>query len=420
MESTQNITINNREEQQRALFEFLQDGQKNNSPYYTLKATRKRAVLTGKLFKKAYEKESFIVWRNSFVPTEIFYALGITPFCAEGNCSMFANSSLSTKPLNIAEDNYYSRDTCSFLRCLIGTAILDCMPTPDYLVATTHYCDGAAKVFYNLSQKYNKPFYLIDIPYNYDKKEAVDYVAFQLEELVGKIEDYLNIKMDFNKLSECIQFSNEAREYFIKVHELRKNIPSPMLGGEAIDYVAMLSHAWGTKEAVEIYKSLYEELLIRVKDKIGAIPLEKYRILWRNLRPYYNNILSYLELQKNAVIVCEEVNYIHWEEMDIKDPYKGIARKLLSNPPMGAVQHWLDFTFNSLKEYKIDGIIEFAHWGCRHLNNSSQILKHNLSGTNIPFLIIDGDCLDSRNWSSGQIKTRIDAFIEILKDKKYR
>lgn len=422
MESNQTIINNERETQQKLLYEFLQNTQKGSSPYYTLRASRKRAVLTGKLFKKAYGKESLVVWRNSFVPSEIFYALDIIPFCAEGNCSMFANSGLASNPLNIAEENFYSRDTCSFLRCLVGTSSINCMPTPDLLVATSHYCDGAAKVFYNLSKKYNKPFFLIDMPYDYNNNKALDYLTFQIEDLVKNIENKFCLKMDYNKLSETIELSNEAREYFLKVCELRKNIPAPMLGGEAIDYVIMLSHTWGTKEIVEVYKLLYEELYTRVMNKTGALPQEKYRILWRNLRPYYDTgVMSYLEFEKEAVVAFEEVNYIHWDEMDPKDPYRSIAKKLISNPPLGPFHRWLDATSSFIKEYKIDGIIEFVHWGCRHLNNTSQIVKRVLikNKMNIPFLIIDSDCLDNRNWSSGQIKTRVDAFIEILKNRKY-
>ena len=192
-----------------------------------------------------------------------------------------------------------------------------------------------------------------------------------------------------------------------------------MLGGEALDYVNILTHTWGTKELVDIYKLLCEELLLRVKNHTGALKNEQHRILWRNLRPYYNNdILSYLEFEKQAVVAWEEVNYMHWDKLDPQKPYRSLARKLFSNPPVGPIQHWLDFTFRAIEEYRIDGIVEFAHWGCRHLNSSSQILKKNLEGKNIPFLIIDSDGVDSRNWSSGQIKTRIDAFIEILNTRK--
>ncbi|MFC1485245.1 2-hydroxyacyl-CoA dehydratase subunit D [bacterium] len=412
---------NNREMQFENLRKFLKQGKSQKSPYYTLKATSKRAKLLGKLLRRAYKPDSIVAWRNSFVPSEIFHALDIVPFFVEGFSSMLSGSGLSAPLLNKCEKENYSTDTCSFLRCGIGAAVEDILPSPNFVIATSHYCDGAPIALYNLSKKYNADFYLIDVPYDYNSPEAVDYVAEQLKDLTMKLAVKLGKSLDVeDRLKEVIGFSNKAREYFVKINELRKHRPCPMLGGEAIDYVALLSPTWGSKEVVEIYELLYEELKERVEKKIGALKEEKYRILWRNLRPYYNDrVLNYLENECKAVIVFEEVNEVVWGNLDIKNPFHSLASKLLANSALGEMKHRLDLTIlNPLEEYEIDGVIGFAHWGCRHLNGNDQIFRDILIKKNMPFLVLDGDCIENRNFSFGQIKTRIDAFIEKLEQKK--
>ena len=79
---------------------------------------------------------------------------------------------------------------------------------------------------------------------------------------------------------------------------------------------------------------------------------------------------------------------------------------------------WGDASIKCIKDYKADGVVEFAQWGCRHLNSGTQILKEKLRDMDIPILVLDGDCVDRRDYSWAQFKTRIDAFLEILQQKK--
>ncbi|MFH1338322.1 MAG: 2-hydroxyacyl-CoA dehydratase family protein [Candidatus Omnitrophota bacterium] len=411
---------NIRKTQFQNLCELLKKSrEKQTSPFHTLRATKLRSALIGKLFRRAYQKDSVVAWRNSFVPTEMLFALDIVPFPPESVISMFANSHLTDDILTIAEDNNYSRDTCSFLRGTIGAAIDNYMPMPDFFIVTSLYCHGSAQTFYSLSKRYNKEFYYIDIPSHYSRVYVVDYVARQIEDITKKMAQKIKREFDLNKLKEAIDYSNQARNYYLKVNELRKNKPTPMLGIEAIDYAIMLAHTFGCKEMVEICKTLYNELKQRVDNGKGSLDEERHRILWRHLRPYYTiEPLEYLEIRHKAAIVFEEVNYVYWPEMDPEQPFRSLAKKLLSNPATDFSNKWLNYTISLVEQYEVGGLVEFAHWGCRYLTANTQIVKETFQAKNIPILVIEGDCIDRRDYSDGQIKTRIDAFIEILNRKK--
>ena len=113
-------------------------GKRTQSPFYTLKASRKRARTAANLLLKAYRKESIVGFRSIIVPSEIFYAFDAIPLCVESVSAMLTDAHLSSQMLNISEEHHYSRDICSFLRCTAGMAIENILPTPDFLICTSY------------------------------------------------------------------------------------------------------------------------------------------------------------------------------------------------------------------------------------------------------------------------------------------
>ena len=391
-------------------------GVQKRSPFYTLKASRKRLNVIANYFRKAYRKDSKVVYRSVIMPTEIFFAMDLVPVCMETVSAMLASSALSPRAINVAEQNHYSRDLCSFTRCTLGAALEDYLPTPDFLACTSYYCDDTPKLFYILSKLYGKNYFLLDIPYDYKSEEAVEYLAGQIRQMTSALEEKFEQKLDHDKLAEVIHLSNEARDYFVKVNELRENIPAPISGGEAIDYAALLAFTWGSKEMVDICKALYEDVKERVEANTKATNSKKIRILWRHLKPYYSDtLIEFIEKDLNCDIAFEEINYIHWERLDPKDPFRSLARKLILNSPVGPIEHWMKDSFGLLEKYKIDAVISFTHWGCRQLASTNQIFKDGLKARGIPMLELGGDCIDSRDYSFQQLKTRTQAFIEMIR-----
>jgi benzoyl-CoA reductase/2-hydroxyglutaryl-CoA dehydratase subunit BcrC/BadD/HgdB len=409
-----NSQLNRKLQLKRLLQITKEEGVSKKSPFYTLKASHKRVQVIANLFRRAYRQDSKVVYRSVIMPTEIFFAMDLLPVCLETVCAMLASSNLSSRLLNIAEQHHYSRDICSFTRCTLGAAIEDYLPTPDFLACTSYYCDDTTKLFYILSKMYKKEFFLLDIPYDYKNGDSIKYLTEQLIEMTKKIEKVFDRKLDPFRLQEAIRLSNEARAYFVKINELRTHIPTPISGGEAIDYAALLAFTWGSKEMVEVCKSLYEELS-EIVGKGIVKKEERLRILWRHLRPYYSDaLINFIENELNATIAFEEINYIHWDEMDPKDPFRSLAKKLILNSPVGPIEHWMKDSLGLIEKYQIDAVISFTHWGCRQLGSTNQIFKEELSKRSIPMLELGGDCIDPREFSFQQLKTRIEAFLEMI------
>ena len=50
-------------------------------------------------------------------------------------------------------------------------------------------------------------------------------------------------------------------------------------------------------------------------------------------------------------------------------------------------------------------------------SGGSMLLKESMNKLNIPMLTLDGDAVDRRNSHDGQIKTRLEAFLELINEE---
>ncbi len=388
--------------------------------YSPLKSSQARERAMFKLLMESFRDTSTVIWKSTFVPSEIIYALGAIPLFIESFSATASAVDICPEILDASESQGLSRDSCTFLRGVMGASFKDILPRPDALVSTAYYCDGDPKIFDIFAEEYKKPHFYLHVPYMVDEEWSRDMLAEQLEEMTAELARVTDKKFDRDKMSEVIENSNEACRYFRRAMELRKHTPSPMLGCEAIDHIGSISQLWGSRELVRISRLLCEELEERIDRGVAAVEDERLRLLWCHLRPYYNDeVFNYLELDHRAVVAFESVNLITWDEMDPQKPFRSLAEKLLANPAIGPCERMTHWVARMVRDYEIDGVIWMAPWGCRHFNSLSQLVKEGLRReVDVPFFILDLECVDKRNYSREQVRTRLDAFIEILTEKK--
>ncbi len=388
-----------------------------NGPY-----RRSRAIwleLMAGQMKAALRREALVVWGNAFFPFELLYALEVAPCRPETMAALAARIGMGQSVIGRAESGAYSPDTCSFYRCAIGLDMEGLLPVPDIVVASSYLCDGANKAFHNFSKIHGCDYYLLDVPYH-ESPNAVAYLAGQLEELAEKIDAKQGKPLDGAKLVEAIQLSNEAREYMVKVNELRKLSPCPLAGGDAISYVLdMLFFSLGSREGARFFKALYEEVQALAATGEGIIEEEKFRLLWLHyIKPYYpNEIFSFLEGQ-GASVVFGEANHIYWAPLDPDRPFESLAAKMLANQCGGPLERRVDTALELVDTYNVDGVIHFSHWGCRQSCGGEHVIRDMMRKKDVPLLILDGDGADSRNYSKEQTRLRLEAFLEMLEARK--
>jgi benzoyl-CoA reductase/2-hydroxyglutaryl-CoA dehydratase subunit BcrC/BadD/HgdB len=375
--------------------------------------------LTAGQVRAALRRRGPVVWGNAFFPFELLYGLGVTPCRPETMAALAAWIGLDQRAIGRAESGTYSPDTCSFYRCALGLDLAGLLPRPDFVVASSYLCDGATKAFHNFSRKYGCDYFLLDVPYH-ETPGAVAYLAGQLEELAEKIAARQGQPPDRDRLAEAMRLSNQAREYMVKINELRKLAPCPLAGGDAISYVMdMQFFSSGSLQGARFFRTLYEELKEMVDRGLEPVRPEKLRLLWLHyIKPYYpNEIFSFLEGQ-GASIVFGEANHVYWRPLDPARPFESLAAKMLANQSGGPLERRADLALEFVDRYHVDGVIHFSHWGCRQSCGGEHVIRDMMRRKDVPLLILDGDGVDSRNYSKEQTRLRLEAFLEMLEARR--
>ncbi len=365
-----------------------------------------------KSFYKAYSKKSQVAYGSLFLPYEMFYSLGLSPFLPEVLAGFTAGMGIADKTLAAATKNWYSQDLCTFHRSASGAVEMDLFPKPKFIICTNLACDAAQKSFYIYSKKYNieNNFYLIDVPYDYSNK-SIDYLSRQIKEVCYDIAKKTGKDLDLNKFKNIIKNSNKFRHWAKKANDIRKDLTAYPPNYNGLNFILPFHGLAGTKDAVILYKNMYKELKKYIGKKEN---IQHKKILWLHLKPYYSNDIFKLMQEGNCRVAFEEINYVYWPELDPSRPFRSLAKKMLSHYLRGPIDNRIKTIHKMAEEYKIDAAIIFSHWGCRQNNAGARIIKDSLKNRNIPTLVLDGDCVDKNNYSKGQFRTRIQGFIEML------
>ncbi len=361
-----------------------------------------------------------LVWRNLFFPVELINAFGFRTITLETFAALRAKNQNKIKEfLDNSTIKGFSSETCSFLRVLQGMKI----PKADFGLCTSQPCQQGDRIFKDLMHDYGieDRLFSIETPININKN-SIQYIAEQLKECVYNIEKISGYKLDPEKLKQSCYNSNLAKKLSDECTLLRISNPPLIRASSAVYFANVFSQMWGKKELIDLFK-IYKEDLLKAKEKIEKQfeIKDTHRILWLHLPPFYNNkLLRYIEEEKNAPIIFEEVNFTGWEELNPENPYVSLAKKILTVGFLNPFKRIENIKAGCIAG-KFNGVILYNHgFGrCSMSDNSFQKkLKSELKSINIPLLTLDGDCMDS-TIDPCSTYTKIDAYIEALNKKNY-
>jgi len=314
------------------------------------------------------------------------------------------------------------------------------MAKPALLLASGTACDARYKWFQALGRYLdNTPVWTLDLPqtgteefYMPGNKEAgVKFIVEHLREFVAFLENLLGKKMDYDKLSEIVDQTLKTLNLAYEVDLLRKTVPAPMVAQDF--WAIMVAHFYlpYDQEAYEFYQRVYDEVKYRVDNRIGAIPNEKYRMLFLELPPWGSlGFFDELAEKFGVAMAIESWSYhtvvpIPEEEIEgVTDPLELIARlsyRKWSEFNDVALKYELDpglfmgGYFHFAREYQIDGVFCHPLMSCRpatytllHAKNKmEEILK-------IPGVVVEGDIIDMRVFNEEEAFSKVEAFLETM------
>ena len=324
------------------------------------------------------------VWGNIFSPCEIIGCFGLNTLSIECLSCYFSGYHLEDFFIDYAQNTGIAPTLCSYHKTFVGAIDSGAVPVPEYAVTTSLSCDGNLNTFRYLEKKKGVPFTFLDVPYR-DDEASVDYLAEQLKD-----------------------FTAETRKELMRFFELQSERYYP---GELISHLYMMMGMHlliGTQEFLDLIRFM-------IKDIKNYPKFDGKKILWIHLLPFYQETLqSYFNASRKYQIIASDIIIDSMEEMDDTKPFHALAKKIIRNLYNGSYSHKADMVGKLANRLHPDAVIQFCHWGCKQSSGGSILLKEKLQEMDIPMLILDGDGIDRRNSHDGQIKTRLEAFLEML------
>jgi benzoyl-CoA reductase/2-hydroxyglutaryl-CoA dehydratase subunit BcrC/BadD/HgdB len=347
---------------------------------------------------------------GNFVPEELIYASGAIPLCLiSGGSSRLAEAALSVVPQVI----------CPFARAQLGERLLKENPyynMIDMLIAPIT-CQHLKKVAEVWEYDGDLEIFKLGIPHQYNNDFEMAYFTDRLRALKDRLQVFTGNEITGEKIGESIELYNGMRELLSKISTLRRTAPSIL---SALDFVKLNHASFYADPAfmVDILDSIYNEL----KDKQKFADSDKPRILiiGPNIGQGDYKILELVEEAGGNIVieeVCEGIRY-YWNKVEIKgDLFRSLAKGYLRDRVPCAFMRCstrkrFDFTLELIKDYRVSGVIWYELLCCETYDSESYFFAKSLGEMNIPVLILESDYGTA---DTGQLKTRIEAFIEILK-----
>jgi bcr-type benzoyl-CoA reductase subunit B len=397
-----------------------------------LRASQKMKELMTRYYmgaKMAEGSDKKIAWITSGGPVEPLIAADIIPIYPENHGAMLGASRMSVELCEVAEGLGYSRDVCSYARGDIGSALTKKspipggLPKPDFLLACNNICGTVMKWYQSLSRLFHVPLFLLDTPFIHHQvvPESLLYVHQQFEELIRFVESIIGKKFDRDRLAEVLHYSGHSAILWKEVLDQCAHRPSPMSCFDAFINMAPIVTLRGTKEVVDFYQDMKAELQERIAQGISAVPQERFRLLWDNIPIWYKmRELSELFASYGACLVADTYTSAWvFEGIETKDPLEGLSRAYTQVYLNISLDLMIEKILGLMKRFSVDGLIIHSNRSCKPYSlGQFDIQRIILNKTGIPGLVLEADMTDSRVYSDAQVKTRIEAFMETLENRK--
>ena len=322
---------------------------------------------------------------------------------------------------------YMTNFLCEYSRALLERAIeggynfLDCLITPDG-------CSMINRCVENMellkTMKKDDFFYqYMEIPMKADDNGLNLYVLQCRNHILTPLKEKFGIDISDESLFEAIKQHNRVCELINKIGEYRK-LDNPTITGHEFHVLCLASYSCPKEDIIPILEDTLEELKTRKPDDKNP-----YKVRVELVGSEVDDLDIVKAIEECGAYVCvDRFCYGSFPGRtpivlkDGEDPLTGICRNYLYNcqcPRMmnqDKIQGRRKYVANLAKEYKADGIIyeqmKFCDpWAYERMVGTVDLREK----YGYPVLQIDRPYA---NGGSGQIRTRVQAFVESIEIKK--
>ena len=368
-----------------------------------------RSSSPNRLIMKAKEEGKKIIgWACNYVPEEIIHAADMVPYRVLGKLGK-TDTPEADSILNI-----YS---CSFTRsCLQGLIEGDFDFLDGFINSAT--CDGMRRLGDAWAAQLNA-----DVPFLYNLSlphKLNDYArSVYADEIVNAckiIEDKFEVEISDRALKESINVFNHGRRLMKRLYDLRKSDPPGISGYNVMEVLNSM---------VVMPREDFNSLLERLLKEIGDGDKEgngKIRLMVNGSIMDDAQFIKGIE-ELGAWVVTDSLcngSRAWWGEVDdsVDNPIESLAKYYLDKipcPRMEPSKARFDYLTDLIGDFNVEGVIsEIIRYCAINIFDEPRV-RGRLEDINTPSLILEVEYGMS---ITGQVKTRVQAFIELLNERR--
>ncbi len=318
-------------------------------------------------------------------------------------------------------EEYIPRNTCALIKSFMGFKLARVCPyveSCDLVIGETT-CDGKKKAYEAFEQF--KPMHVMEIPQM--KNYAADRALWKAEimRLKERIEEVAGTTITEESLTAAIKKVNAKRLALQRLRKLRSAKPAPISGLDAL-LVTQVSFYDDPDRFTAKVNELCDDLEQRVEQGIGVAPPDTPRILLAGSPMAIPNWKVPLIIeQSGGIVVGEEACIGDRGFRDLVDEDASTMDGMLDSivdrymkidcacftPNDERLDHVIDLA----RSQKADGIVHYAIQFCTPYTMEAFKVDKRARAEGIPFVKIETDYSME---DMGQIKTRVEAFLEQL------
>ena len=345
----------------------------------------------------------------SYTPLELFDAAGVA---VVGLCGT------SNEPIADAE-KVLPKNLCPLIKSSYGFAYTEKCPYTyfcDFIVGETT-CDGKKKMFELLNDI--KETYVLHLPQSQKREYAKEIWYQEVKLLKEYMEEKYGIEITDEKLREAAHKRNEMRKTQMELYTLQGAVPPAMKATEVMSTLAQGMFNFG----VDAQHASYKAKVDAAKEALanGAKPVDENakRILLTGCPStgVIQKVGATIENNGGVIVCLDDCGGERTQKMLVDENADDILRAISDRyleihcSVMTTNEGRIENTKEMCKKYQVDGVIEMVLQACHTFNVESTLMQNMCDAEGIPYMKLETDYSTT---DSGQIETRLAAFIEML------
>jgi benzoyl-CoA reductase/2-hydroxyglutaryl-CoA dehydratase subunit BcrC/BadD/HgdB len=320
---------------------------------------------------------------------------------------------------------------CSLQQIRVGALARGIIPVPDLVLTSSYYCDMGSKTDELLHERYGHPAVYADG--SMDSRwgefpghlpERVEFLGGQLEKVLDRAEEVLGVEITTEARHEGASRSRELFRALRELVELIKKADLQPLSIVEVEVARRLTSGSTSRrvmsEGPKMIAILNQGIRERMDKGIGVVEKDAPRTMI--LMAHFSDP-SIMRMMENAGLsIPVTVHTTLASRIMRTTPFisgEKLAKEQLERGPFHGSYGEIKRAAEAAREFNVDGVIFNYLFNCRPIAMLSHLFKQFVEReTGIPVLSLEMDMYDSRNYSAGALRTKVEAFAEMLRADK--